>query len=46
MERYYQCDGGFCPYEGMGASCRDMCGLGVSEETYDYDDNEYSEEEG
>jgi len=40
----YPCDLGVCPYSASTAmSCRDLCGLGIVEETLDFD--EYEDEE-
>lgn len=43
--KIYACDvSGFCPYEAQyGATCRNMCGLGVDEN--DIDTEEDSDEE-
>jgi len=50
MSRTYPCDLGVCPYSASTAmSCRDLCGLGVVEETLDFDeyeDEEWDEKEG
>ncbi len=44
MSRMYPCDLGVCPYSASTAmSCRDLCGLGIVEETLDFD--EYEDEE-
>ena len=44
----YPCDGadGYCPYNAVGGyDCRNYCGLGVDEDSYDEDEELFDDED-
>ena len=44
MSRYTPCDSGDCPYDAIGGmQCRDYCGLGVDEDSYEDTQDECDE---
>ena len=44
MSKYTPCDSGDCPYDAIGGmQCRDYCGLGVDEDSYEDTQDECDE---